>query len=107
MGVNRYLGGVISADPNTPTVTSASGTWTLEELPDSKGQSLQSKNNKVPGTLGSAKSGKAHAAVKGEVDGKGKELPDSKGHVLTAKNNKVAGVVKGGGKGDQNLFQAN
>jgi len=79
----------------------------LEELPDSKGQSLQSKNNKVPGTLGSAKSGKAHAAVKGEVDGKGKDLPDSKGHVLTAKNNKVAGVVKGGGKGEQNLFQAN
>lgn len=31
MGVNRYLGGVVSADPNTPTVTSASGTWTLEE----------------------------------------------------------------------------
>ena len=31
MGVNRYLGGVISADPNTPTVESASGTWTLAE----------------------------------------------------------------------------
>jgi hypothetical protein len=65
------------------------------------------KNNKVTGTLGHAKSGKAQAAVKGEVDGKGKELPDSKGHVLTQKNNKVSGVVKGGGKGDQNLFQAN
>jgi len=79
----------------------------IEELPDSKGQQLQNKNNKVPGTLGSAKSGKAQGAVKGEVDGKGKELPDSKGHVLQNKNNKVAGVVKGGGKGDQNLFQAN
>lgn len=79
----------------------------MEELPDSKGQALQNKNNKVTGTLGHAKSGKAQASVKGEVDGKGKELPDSKGHVLQNKNNKVGGVVKGGGKGDQNLFQAN
>jgi hypothetical protein len=79
----------------------------IEELPDSKGASLMNKNNKVTGTLGHAKSGKAQAAVKGEVDGKGKELPDSKGHVLQQKNNKVSGVVKGGGKGDQNLFQAN
>jgi hypothetical protein len=79
----------------------------IEELPDSKGQQLQKFNNKVPGTLGSAKPGKAQAAVKGDVDGKGKVLPDSKGHVLTQKNNNVAGVIKGGGKGDQNLFQTN
>ena len=31
MGINRYPGNVITSDANTPTVTSASGTWTLEE----------------------------------------------------------------------------
>jgi hypothetical protein len=62
----------------------------LEELPDSKGQSLQGKNNKVPGKLGHAKSSKASGDTKGvTMDGKPSALPDSKGHSLQGKNNKV------------------
>ena len=61
----------------------------IEELPDSKGQSLTGKNNKVPGKLGHAKSGKASGDATGGSDGKPVALPDSKGHSLTGKNNKV------------------
>jgi len=61
----------------------------LEELPDSKGQSLQGKNNKVAGKLGHAKGGKASGDIKAVNDGKLTALPDSKGHTLTNKNNKV------------------
>ena len=61
----------------------------LEELPDSKGQSLQGKNNKVAGKLGHAKGGKASGDIKATNDGKLTALPDSKGHTLTNKNNKV------------------
>lgn len=62
----------------------------LEALPDSKGQSLQGKNNKVAGKLGHVKSHKASSDTKGvTVDGKPSVLPDSKGHTLQGKNNKV------------------
>lgn len=62
----------------------------IQELPDSKGLSLTSKNNKVAGKLGHAKSSKASGDTKGvSVDGKPSVLPDSKGHSLTSKNNKV------------------
>jgi hypothetical protein len=61
----------------------------LEQLPDSKGQALQGKNNKVAGKLGHAKGGKASGDIKAVNDGKLSALPDSKGHSLTSKNNKV------------------
>lgn len=62
----------------------------LEELPKSKGESLQSKNNKVGDVTSSLKSsGEGDGKVKGEVDGEGKDLPDSKGASLQSKNNKV------------------
>lgn len=58
----------------------------LEQLPDSKGQSLQGKNNKVPGKLSHAKGGKASGQVGSEIDAKGTPLADSKGHSLTSKS---------------------
>jgi len=62
----------------------------LEELPTSKGETLQSKNNKVGDVTSSLKSsGEGDGKVKGEVDGEGKDLPDSKGASLQSKNNKV------------------
>lgn len=62
----------------------------LETLPDSKGQSLAGKNNKVGGTVDSlVAKGHGDGKVKGEVDGKGKDLPDSAGAKLQSKGNKV------------------
>jgi len=61
----------------------------IEELPDSKGQALTGKNNKVAGKLGHVKSSKASGDATGGSDGKPVALPDSKGHSLTGKNNKV------------------
>ena len=63
----------------------------LQELPKSKGESLQSKNNKVGDVTSSLKSsGEGDGKVKSEVDGKGKDLPTSKGASLQNKSNKVA-----------------
>jgi hypothetical protein len=62
----------------------------LEELPASKGATLQSKNNKVGDVTSSLKSsGEGDGKISGEVDGKGKDLPASKGATLQSKNNKV------------------
>lgn len=62
----------------------------MQELPTSKGASLQSKNNKVGDVTSRLTSkGEGDGKVKGEVDGKGKDLPDSKGSSLQSKNNKV------------------
>jgi hypothetical protein len=63
----------------------------LEQLPDSKGQSLQKKGG-VPtvGTkTGHAKGSKASGNVSSEIDAKGSPVADSKGLSLTSKNNKV------------------
>ena len=63
----------------------------LEEVPASKGESLQSKNNKVGDVTNSLKSsGEGDGKVKCEVDAEGTDLPDSKGASLQGKNNKVA-----------------
>jgi hypothetical protein len=88
----------------------------IEELPDSKGQTLAGKNNKVPSTVtkaghGKGGEGKVHGNI---VDGEGKDIGHSlvgagvKGGAPTSvkgKANVVSGVVKGGGKGDQSFFQ--
>lgn len=64
----------------------------LEELPLSRGASLQNKNNKVRGTATSLKSsGSGDGKVAGEIDSKGKDVPNSKGESLQGKNNKVDG----------------
>ncbi|NBP14991.1 hypothetical protein EBU95_11415 [bacterium] len=63
----------------------------LEALPDSKGQTLAGKNNKVGGTVDSlVAKGHGDGKVKGEIEAKGKDLPDSAGAKLQSKNNKVA-----------------
>lgn len=86
----------------------------IEVLPDSKGQALTSKNNKVPGVLSHVKGGKGgdgkvtdkvgndgdkgHALVGAGVKGGAPTSPKGKANV-------VPGVIKGGGKGDQGFFQ--
>lgn len=63
----------------------------LTALPDSKGASLQSKNNKVHGAATSlVTKGKADGKIKDQQDGEGSPLADSKGKSLEGKNNKVA-----------------
>lgn len=70
----------------------------LTALPDSKGHSLTSKNNKVGGTVDSlVAKGHGDGKVKSEVDGKGKDLPDSAGAKLQNKNNKVPGKASNTG----------
>jgi len=70
----------------------------LTAVPDSKGQALPGKNNKVGGTVDSLVSkGHGDGKVKGEVDGKGKDLPDSAGAKLQSKNNKVPGKASNTG----------
>lgn len=63
----------------------------LEQLPDSKGQSLQKKGGvpTVGSKTGHVKSHKASGSVSTEIDAKGSPVADSKGHTLTGKNNKV------------------
>jgi len=63
----------------------------LEQLPDSKGQSLQKKGGvpTVGSKTGHVKSHKASGNVSAEVDAKGSPVADSKGLSLTGKNNKV------------------
>jgi hypothetical protein len=86
----------------------------IEELPDSKGQTLAGKNNKVPSTVtkaGHGKGGDSKVTDKVGNDGdKGHALVGSgvKGGAPTSvkgKANVVSGVIKGGGKGDQSFFQ--
>jgi hypothetical protein len=86
----------------------------IEELPDSKGQALTSKNNKVPSTVtkaGHGKGGDGKVTDKVGNDGdKGHALVGSgvKGGAPTpvkGKANVVSSVIKGGGKGDQSFFQ--
>jgi len=86
----------------------------IEELPDSKGQALTSKNNKVHSTVtkaGHGKGGDGKVTDKVGNDGdKGHALVGSgvKGGAPTpvkGKANVVSGVIKGGGKGDQSFFQ--
>lgn len=86
----------------------------IEELPDSKGQTLTSKNNKVhaPGIkAGHGKGGDGKVTDKVGNDGdKGHALVGSgvKGGAPTSvkgRANVVSSVVKGGGKGDQSFFQ--
>ena len=86
----------------------------IEELPDSKGQALTSKNNKVHATVtkaGHGKGGDSKVTDKVGNDGdKGHALVGSgvKGGAPTSvkgKANIVSGVIKGGGKGDQSFFQ--
>lgn len=86
----------------------------IEELPDSKGQALTSKNNKVHATVtkaGHGKGGDGKVTDKVGNDGdKGHALVGSgvKGGAPTpvkGKANVVNSVIKGGGKGDQSFFQ--
>ncbi|NBW57092.1 hypothetical protein EBR43_04775, partial [bacterium] len=86
----------------------------MKELPDSAGQSLQKKDNKVgDATKSLASKGTADAKVTDKVGNDG-----DKGHALVGagvkggaptpvkgKANVVPGVIKGGGKGDQGFFQ--
>jgi hypothetical protein len=62
-----------------------------EKLPDSAGKKLTDKNNKVPGTFGSASKGKASHEVTDEIGNS--TMSDKAGHQLTKPgNNKVGNM---------------